>query len=522
MTGIGSFIGLSRTSGNNGGRFTLRQQRLLSLDSQWPQTLDIVRNGLILNLDASNPSSYPGSGNTWFDISGNGNHFTLFNSPTFSTNFINFNGSNQFARSASTLNLSLFNQITVEMCFRINTDVSPSAIAFEHSSDWNTNSGGFGLVPNSNGGITYTANSHHTNQNSGMLFNYDGTIGTNIVVHTNIWSTISDSTGRDAYINGIQRNVLSGSRSTSSYPAFRNDFLFIGSRNGNSIFANQRVYYLRIYNRKLTQQEILQNYNAVRDSLGLPSPTSTFFIESSGSFTPSLTGTYEVHCVGGGGGGGGWYGSGGAGGRHATANMTLTAGTAYTVTIGALGAANNVNASGGFGGTGGTTTFNGPTVVTATGGGGGSVRNFGTSGVGGNGGSGGAPAANASTGFGGGGGGYDGSNSSFSTSPTQGGQSPGLGQLGVAIGLGTDTRIPAGGAGGFRNGTNAGFRSGLGGIYQGIYGLGAGHGGNYSTHNEEGQNGSTASGKGSGGGGSNWNATAGSGAPGFIVVRGPI
>jgi len=39
----------------------------------------IVTSGLVLNLDAGNPASYPGSGTTWFDLSGNGNNGTLVN-----------------------------------------------------------------------------------------------------------------------------------------------------------------------------------------------------------------------------------------------------------------------------------------------------------------------------------------------------------------------------------------------------------------------------------------------------------
>ena len=39
----------------------------------------IVTSGLQLCLDASNPLSYPGSGNTWYDISGNGNNANLYN-----------------------------------------------------------------------------------------------------------------------------------------------------------------------------------------------------------------------------------------------------------------------------------------------------------------------------------------------------------------------------------------------------------------------------------------------------------
>ena len=36
--------------------------------------------GLVVHLDAANPNSYPGTGNTWFDLSGNENHFNKNNS----------------------------------------------------------------------------------------------------------------------------------------------------------------------------------------------------------------------------------------------------------------------------------------------------------------------------------------------------------------------------------------------------------------------------------------------------------
>jgi len=36
--------------------------------------IPIVSSGLILNYDAGNSSSYPGTGTTWFDLSGLGNN----------------------------------------------------------------------------------------------------------------------------------------------------------------------------------------------------------------------------------------------------------------------------------------------------------------------------------------------------------------------------------------------------------------------------------------------------------------
>lgn len=46
---------------------------------------NIPTNGLILYLDAANPKSYPGSGTTWYDISGNGNNATLVNGASYNS-----------------------------------------------------------------------------------------------------------------------------------------------------------------------------------------------------------------------------------------------------------------------------------------------------------------------------------------------------------------------------------------------------------------------------------------------------
>ena len=45
----------------------------------------IVRDGLVLALDAADRNSYPGTGTTWYDLSGNDEDFTLNNTPTYSS-----------------------------------------------------------------------------------------------------------------------------------------------------------------------------------------------------------------------------------------------------------------------------------------------------------------------------------------------------------------------------------------------------------------------------------------------------
>ena len=65
----------------------------------------IVSNGLVLCLDAANKRSYPGTGTTWTDLSGNSNNGTLTNGPTFSAGnmgSILFDGTNDYVGSFPT------------------------------------------------------------------------------------------------------------------------------------------------------------------------------------------------------------------------------------------------------------------------------------------------------------------------------------------------------------------------------------------------------------------------------------
>lgn len=226
---------------------------------------EIIEDGLVLALDAANPRSYPGSGTVWYDVSGNGNNFQLFNSPSHVGSYFNFDGINDYAKSINPIDLSMFDAVTVEIGLRVNTTVSPSGMAFEHSDNWNTQSMGFGMLPNSSGSTSYVSNSHHTNQLNGSgSLNYTGVIGTTITVHTNIWSRTAGP-GRTAYIN----TVLRGSKETGTYPAFRNDFFYLSTRAGTGGFANHSVYFLKVYGAALTINDNFMNFEATRDRFGI-------------------------------------------------------------------------------------------------------------------------------------------------------------------------------------------------------------------------------------------------------------
>lgn len=231
------------------------------LERPLPSEPSIVKSNLICNIDMSSTYCYPGAGDRVYDISGNGNSLILFNSPTFSNETFTFNGTNQYARTIDTLNLSSYSSVTVEIDLRIiNANVG---MAFEHTADWNTNTGGFGLYPYSEGGA-YVLNRHHTNHNSVGVLNYSATVGSGWATHTNIFSRVSDSSGRQTYVNGS----LVATQATSA-GSFANAHLFIASRGGTSAWGNHQVGAIRIYGRKLTQEEVLQNFNANRSRYGI-------------------------------------------------------------------------------------------------------------------------------------------------------------------------------------------------------------------------------------------------------------
>ena len=66
----------------------------------------IIRDGLVLCLDAANPKSYPGTGTAWTDLSGSGNNGTLVNGPVYSSangGSIDFDGSNDYSSLSSNI-----------------------------------------------------------------------------------------------------------------------------------------------------------------------------------------------------------------------------------------------------------------------------------------------------------------------------------------------------------------------------------------------------------------------------------
>ena len=143
----------------------------------------------------------------------------------------------------------------------------------EHSADWNSNSGAWGLSVNSDGN-SFSSGMHHTNHNGVAVRNYlhsppaIQTAGFVWNTHVNIFSKVSDSTGRLTYCDGNLVNFVTGpgyptSTSTSS-GSFGNYTLYLGSRGGSSGWYSGRISVVKIYGFKFSNTDIQQNFQAHR------------------------------------------------------------------------------------------------------------------------------------------------------------------------------------------------------------------------------------------------------------------
>jgi hypothetical protein len=227
----------------------------------------VVTSGLVLHLDAGNIASYPGSGTTWSDLSGNGNHVTLVNGPTFDPTFNNgsivFDGVNDYAETFSGNGLS---QFTIGLWVRT-TSAASSPNYWSQPCFFGKETGGVGT-----GDLGITINSGQLGYFSGMASGIDQASNWTII-NDGAWKHIvltSDGTNTRLYLNGqfVNGSLFNVNRSLNSDP-FRIGSGFQGTPVNTSIAS------VVFYNRSLSQEEITQNYNAGWGGSAAPTITPT-------------------------------------------------------------------------------------------------------------------------------------------------------------------------------------------------------------------------------------------------------
>jgi hypothetical protein len=220
----------------------------------------IVTNGLVLSLDAGRTNSYPGTGTTWTDLSGNGNNGTLVNGVAWggSNDSLYFDGTNDYVSGTIP---PLTGNYTVELTFRLySSNVGDNSLIALTSS----NAHGFlAEVADSTKKIRFLHRFPY-GSGGGDSFYSSGSI--------NLFEIYSISWVRDSnqtiYINGNFDSQI-----TSTNSAFDSNLtqLTIGqlSQTSNARNINGAVYSTKIYNRALTAAEVSQNFNALRGRYGI-------------------------------------------------------------------------------------------------------------------------------------------------------------------------------------------------------------------------------------------------------------
>ena len=216
---------------------------------------EIVKDGLVLWLDAGRAESYGGDGTTWRDLSGNGNNGTLVNGVGFSAEeggSLIFDGVDDGVNIPHNSNIDIRNQITIECLFYLNSFTAGGP--YTDRSTLITKSYSYYMTIGPSGKIDV------------YFYGTGGYFSSNSSVNLNQWThvvvTFNGST-INWYINSIIDKSLSQSGTITPE---RNGDLGIG----RELFENYgrgmngRISNAKLYNRALTAAEIQQNYNALK------------------------------------------------------------------------------------------------------------------------------------------------------------------------------------------------------------------------------------------------------------------
>jgi hypothetical protein len=221
----------------------------------------VVTNGLALCLDAANQRSYPGSGATWSDLTGNFRNSTLSNTPTYATGTLTF--STASLQYGTISNIGSLSNWTAEAWVKFNSTTTNQVSS---------------VVGNQYNGLSSLNFSIGTN-NSPSSYNicvgfYDGswrnTTGFAPVVDTwyQIVGTYDGSTIRQ-YVNGVANG---GTLNYVGTPTSGGEIRLM-RRWDNVVSAgnlfNGVLSIVRVYNKALSSAEVLQNYNATKTRFGL-------------------------------------------------------------------------------------------------------------------------------------------------------------------------------------------------------------------------------------------------------------
>ena len=224
---------------------------------------NVIDTGLVLALDAADTSSYPGSGTTWTDLSGQGNAGTLVNATYNSSNggYINFDGTDDDCDLSSTPAIN-GNEITFSV-WNYGIDSRNSSII------WLSGSSGVRILQVH---LPFSSNIVYFDAGDGVgeAVDYDRinkTVSNSEYQGWHHWVFTKNATNGTMYIylDGSLWHSGTGKTRTIGTP---DTIRSIGSA-GNNNYHRGYISNLQLYNRELSLTEIQQNFNALRGRFGI-------------------------------------------------------------------------------------------------------------------------------------------------------------------------------------------------------------------------------------------------------------
>jgi len=221
---------------------------------------NIITRGLVLHLDASALESYPGSGTSWSDLSGNNNNGTLTNGPTFSSGnqgYINFDGTNDYVTIPDSSNWDFgTGEFSIEMWIYLDgaQPQNYSGYIGTFQSKWPASGW---VIMNSPG----TTMRNYSNDGT-----YETTISTN--TDLNQWKhVVLTRVGNTGYMYINNSSVGTQSWTNAAFNNTGNPLL-IGAGSGD--YSKIRVASVKIYKGVgFTSTMVTQNYNIQKGRFGL-------------------------------------------------------------------------------------------------------------------------------------------------------------------------------------------------------------------------------------------------------------
>jgi len=224
---------------------------------------NINRNGLIMYLDAANPKSYISGGTEWNDLSIYKNNGTLTSGTTFSSDnkgVIGFDGIGDYCSLGAAASSLVQGKSDMSMGILFKLDALDTLRGLIGTLNYSCGSN-LGLVANGTSLRFY--NDYDT-----ICYN----IGLSSYLEVDKWIyAVGTYDGITTRMYGIKDDVLSQNSGTikSGYTNnFVSDFRVMGNEYALNFTTGQTAMSF-VYNKALTEEEILENYNAIKLRFGL-------------------------------------------------------------------------------------------------------------------------------------------------------------------------------------------------------------------------------------------------------------